>query len=71
MSEDLSITLIEDTYKEEWWQPELHCGFCSCTFMYTSYPKFPQYPRFCPNCGGKFTRVKRGDCTIYQLKKEK
>lgn len=65
----MTTILREDTCNEEWWQPELHCEECKCTFMWSSYPDFPEYPRFCPNCGEKFTAIRRGDCLIYQLKK--
>ena len=44
--------LIEDDYNEEWWQPELHCKQCGCTFMWSHYG-FSEYPNFCPNCGTK------------------
>lgn len=50
--------LIEDDHREEWWQPELHCDECNCTFMYSNYPNFPPYPRFCPLCGVAFTKLK-------------
>lgn len=57
--------LREDECNEEWWQPELHCGTCGCTFMWTSYPNFSEYPNFCPNCGKKFTRLVKGNKTIF------
>ena len=50
--------LIEANCKEEQWQPELQCDECKCIFMYSSYPNFPQYPHFCPNCGVAFTKIK-------------
>ncbi|MBO7733498.1 MAG: hypothetical protein J6S67_13120 [Methanobrevibacter sp.] len=63
--------LTEDSYNEEWWQPEMHCGVCGNTFMYSRYPDFPEYPTFCPNCGIKFdTIVRRGEFeneTIYNF----
>lgn len=52
-----NVILREDDYNEEWWQPELHCTKCYCTFMWSSYPDFSEYPSFCPNCGKKFTML--------------
>lgn len=57
--------LREDESNEEWWQPELHCEECNCTFMWSSYPDFPEYPSFCPNCGKKFTGLRKGKMLIF------
>lgn len=60
-----NTTLFEDECNEEWWQPELHCAKCNCTFMWTSYPDFPKYPNFCPNCGSKFDKLRIGEMIIF------
>lgn len=59
------IILHEDEFNEEWWQPELHCEDCGCTFMWSYYPNFPKYPKFCPNCGKRFTAVRCGKELLY------
>lgn len=59
-----NATLFEDEFNEEWWQPELHCAKCNCTFMYSYYPNFPKYPNYCPNCGSKFDKLRKGELTI-------
>lgn len=64
MNED--IILREDESNEEWWQPELHCEECGCTFMWSSWPTFSEYPNFCPNCGKKFTQLRKGRKPIYR-----
>lgn len=62
----MSRNLVEETpYNEEWWQPELNCLKCGCTFMYSSYPNFPKYPTYCPNCGTKFSGLKSNQYEIY------
>ena len=64
MSEN--VILREDDYNE-WWQPELHCEKCDCTFMWQSYPDFSDYPNFCPNCGKKFTALRKDKALIFTL----
>lgn len=61
----MSTILYEDTCNEEWWQPEMHCEECKCTFMWSSYPDFKEYPTFCPNCGKRFTGIKTGKKLIF------
>lgn len=62
-----SIILREDEHREEWWQPELHCEECGCTFMWSAYPDFSEYPKFCPNCGKEFTTLRKGKELIWQI----
>ena len=57
----------ESMCNEEWYQPELECRECGCTFMYSSYPDLPKYPHYCPNCGIKFESIKRGDTRLYNF----
>lgn len=66
---DENAILREDTHNEEWWQPELHCEKCGCTFMWTYWPDFSDYPKFCPNCGRKFTGLRKGNVLSYNLNK--
>lgn len=62
--------LIEDDYNEEWWQPELHCKQCKCTFMWDRYG-FSDYPNYCPNCGCRFAGLEKGDTIIYNFNVDK
>lgn len=67
----MNTILIEDDQNEEWWQPELHCKECGCTFMWTSYKGFSEYPSFCPNCGNKFAALEKGNTIIYNFNVDK
>lgn len=55
-----NVILQEDEYCDEWYQPVLHCEKCDCTFMWYGNSIFPEYPNFCPNCGKKFTGLRKG-----------